>query len=50
MGVPLMRRYRDPTPALQRPEPHLPLSEKIWCAIVVMIVVVATVWISVRLG
>lgn len=44
-----MKRYRDPTPAIQR-EPDLPLSEKIWCAVIVTIVVIGAVWVSVQVG
>ena len=44
------RDYRDPTPALQRPEPDLPLAEKVWCVVIVTILVVGAVWVSVMVG
>ena len=45
------RDYHHPTPAVQRSDPGLPLAEKIWCAVIVVIVVVAAaVWASVYVG
>jgi len=31
-----MRRFRDPNGAIERPEPRLPLSEKVLCALTVL--------------
>lgn len=45
-----MKRYRDPTPALQRPEPDLPLSQRILCVIVTGIIIAGAVYLSVRWG
>lgn len=45
-----MKRYRDPTPALQRAQPELPLREKVCCALIVVIAVIGIVFISVHLG
>lgn len=45
-----MKRYRDPTPALKRPEPPLPLSQRILCGIIVGIIVAGAVYVSVVCG
>jgi len=46
-----MKRYLgDPTPALKRPEPALPLSQRILCAIVVAVLVAGAVYVSVVCG
>jgi hypothetical protein len=44
------RDYGEPTPALKRPEPDLPLAEKIWCAVIVTLLVIGAVWVSVIVG
>lgn len=41
--------YGEPTPALQRPEPDLPLREKVWCGIVLAIALTALGWIVAKL-
>lgn len=43
-----MKPFRDPNAALRR-EPDLPLSEKIWCAVIVTIVVIGAIWASVAM-
>ena len=42
-----MKRYRDPDAAIERPEPELPLIERILCGIIVTILIVGVVWMSV---
>jgi hypothetical protein len=44
------RDYGDPTPALKRHEPDLPLAEKIWCVVIVTLLVIGAVWVSVMVG
>ena len=43
-----MKRFHDPNAALRRDD--LPLSEKIWCAVIVIVVVIGAIWVSVHLG
>lgn len=45
----MTRRYRDPTPALQRPEPPLSVWQRILCALVVDILVAGAVYVLAEL-
>lgn len=45
-----MKRYRDPTPALPRRDPELPLIERILCGIVLVLLVLGAIWVSVTVG
>lgn len=45
-----MKRYRDPTPALQRPKEEMPLRVRIICGIAWAALVLVAVYVSTRVG